>query len=625
MPQDQEIQAPSSKSSRGYNAMTEETKDRLEKLDGIVRKFIRAFLERNYAQAFKYLFGAGISAVVALLALKDIIGQSGKTILLAVAALTGLTFFLWVVAIAREELKQKPASPEKELDKKRRARKMKDISVLILLAVATISVVTAAVAGSAWVIRRLASVSASEQALLSAWGYPSDLVTRQNQLDSLTLGPAVTSVAWLTADLTDLDLTGTRVQTIKELSPILHTLSLGETPITELPDLPSGLRELDVSWLRLSRLDKLPPHLEVLRLENVTPEEPAALPDSLADLTVSGDIEDWLARWPQNLKRLHLIDTRFEDLSALPESLEVLRIHNPAADTIDLATLPRNIKKLELSSVALPHLGSLPPGLRVLELRHADISDLCILVEDNTDIGTKLQEDFRSRNHDLPDNLEMLTLEGVETRRFCGLPGKLVSFEFLPSDSIPNVKFEDLPESLKSLKMTWPATQTLRDLPALIEDLSITWSEVAELDDLPEYVKRLDLSESKIVGFRGRVPAALTHLTMKGCPAFSVSELPSGLVMLDVQGCRNLRTLPVLPDGLRMLNVSRTAVRGLANLPPRLKELDISNTGIRSIEGVPQYLESLTVHEGQVDSLKGLPDSVRRLVFVEVLRPETEE
>ena len=605
---------------KGNGADAQNAGGRVRRSEGFIRKIVVAFLNHDFNFVCGSLVTGNTWLIGVVFVSKDFLQTAWRSTLFGLLLLEVLVVLLWVVIIYREESSKKRTADG--TPPRSGSHKLRGIVLASLFAFMALSGFGAHFFEKAWTKHQLAAAHASEHALLKEWGYPPDLVEKQGQLDFLKLGPSVTAVSWLSSNLSTLDLTGTKVEKIEKLSPVLTTLLIGETRLTQLPGGLSGLTNLDLHYSAISDLDGLPAHLERINLERVMPRGPVVLPDSVVDLTISGQAKTWLARMPANLTTLTLIDAPADLLAAIPDTVKVLVLVNPQVGKVDLSSLPRNIESLTIDGGALDDLASLPPALITLNLKHTEVADLCGLVENNSGLDPEQRAKFDQDRTDLPDHLNELSLLNVETREpFCGLPDNLTKLAFLPSKSIPALDYRTLPRSLRALSIIWPASQRLTDLPPRLEELTISWAEVSDLGEIPSYVKKLDVSNSRIAGFEDKVPDSIRELRMKGCPKFELQFLPENLELLDVQGCKNLRHLPRIPLSLRTLNVARTDLSSLRDLPKglKLKTLDISNTPIRTLDNLPEYLESLTLSEGQVESLRGLPESVRSLSFEEAI------
>lgn len=581
----------------------------------MLNEIIVAILRGDIKRALALIIFSGVGALSLLQLLKDYDFPWLKHCVLVIITAVSVSFLILVVVLFRDAYR-KVRQDQLATANTTQARVFTGVGGVLLaaLVLAAIAFFSLRVYNK-WLNDDPEEPPITNEALLREWGYPEDLIERQEQLESLTLGPSVTTVRWLSADLRILDLTEVPVRKLEYVSPLLEVLKIGRSHISELPSLPPGLQKIDVSWLQLD-LSGLPTGLRKLNLENFKPVGPVVLPDNIRQLTVFGDPRSWLAQWPEKVNHLILIGTPGSVLRSLPTSVTTVEIRQPTSDDMDLSSLPPNVQTLVLEEASIGSLANLPPKLKRLEIRQSTVGDLCLLIANNENISVEHQAEFDESGLSLPRELKHLTLFKVETGRFCGLPQNLVSLKFNPSDTIRKILFDELPRALEILSIEWIASERLQTLPPLVEELSITWAEIDELGRLPAYVNRLDLSRSGIVGFQGGVPATVEFLTMGECPDLEIEEFPTNLVYLDLQGC-SIGELPRLPLRLEVLNISRTEIVTLEGVPERLKVLNIAHTPIDTLEELPPYLESLTMHEGQVESLEGMPESVRHLTFVE--------
>ncbi|WP_128948661.1 MULTISPECIES: hypothetical protein [Bradyrhizobium] len=107
-------------------------------------------------------------------------------------------------------------------------------------------------------------------------------------------------------------------------------------------------------------------------------------------------------------------------------------------------------------------------------------------------------------------------------------------------------------------------------------------------------------------------------LPENGSAALNLSSLPAALPPeLQVFDARDnqLASLPVLPDGLRVLNAARNLLTSLpADLPSRLRSLIIGENSLTSLPALPATLRELSAYSNHLTSLPALPAGLRSLV-----------
>ncbi len=447
------------------------------------------------------------------------------------------------------------------------------------------------------------------KALLADWELPVDLYDVQSQLDTLTLPSCVTRFDWLASSVTHLQIAKMKrpnssdrqdlAQREVQFPAWLVSLEVGNlpSPLRSLQALPRNLTYLNVSGdSQLTSFSGLPNK-------------------QLTHLAASGDDEiRFSAPLPASLQCLELGGQHLTSLpEQLPASLVNLRsLRLEGTHLVSLRGLPDSLRSLDLSvNSKLPQVDYLPPLLSELRIDAAKVSGgvrLPLYLKDLHLSRTSLA-DFSG----LPAGLEALTLSTVEVGDWKGMPPSLRSLTLinmrvpelptgletlavqLPAGDLP---FEKLPPRLSVLRLSLTGAKDLRALPKNLDGLAITNTTLATISGCPTTVKKLDL--------RGTRQLRL------------ISELPHGLVSLNLMNSVELEVLENLPASLRFLNVAGTRLAKLPKLPSGLEELDISGTAVQSLEGLPGGLRVLTVSRGQLRDLRHLPRSVRALRFVEV-------
>ena len=85
---------------------------------------------------------------------------------------------------------------------------------------------------------------------------------------------------------------------------------------------------------------------------------------------------------------------------------------------------------------------------------------------------------------------------------------------------------------------------------------------------------------------------------------------------LDFSSLTDLNMLPPIPHGVKILNISNTAIEELDELPPTLEELWMSNSKINVISvDLPQTLKSIHCKNTPLTEKPVLSPSIVRAVF----------
>jgi hypothetical protein len=85
---------------------------------------------------------------------------------------------------------------------------------------------------------------------------------------------------------------------------------------------------------------------------------------------------------------------------------------------------------------------------------------------------------------------------------------------------------------------------------------------------------------------------------------------------LDFSSLTDLNMLPPIPHGVKILNISNTAIEELDEIPPHLEELWMSNSKIRTISvDLPKTLKSIYCKYTPLTETPVLPPSIVRAEF----------
>ncbi len=146
--------------------------------------------------------------------------------------------------------------------------------------------------------------------------------------------------------------------------------------------------------------------------------------------------------------------------------------------------------------------------------------------------------------------------------------------------------------------------------------LRITYCDVKteDLQLIPRYVYRLILTGNAIEVYDTFL-YKLVLLNLSLNPLRSIDVLPIGLKELNVAHTL-LEKLPRLPMGLERLNISNTRIKSLYGLPQCLKKLVMNECGVRVIKNgvLPNGLEHLECASCELEKIPStIPDTVRYL------------
>lgn len=449
------------------------------------------------------------------------------------------------------------------------------------------------------------------KALLASWELPAELYDVQSQLDTLTLPRSVNRFDWIASNVTHLQIAtvkkprsgeaanGVQREALDHFPPWLLSLDVSNLPypLRSLQALPRKLTYLNVSGDgQLTGFSGVPgrlTHLAASGNDDIRYFSP--LPPSLKCLELGGQylvsLREQLASNLNALASLRLEGTNLASLRGLPSSLRSLDVSaNPKLAQVDY--LPPLLSELRIDAAKIPAGMAFPLYLKDLHLSRTSLPDFS----------------------GMPAGLGALTLSSVAVGEWKGLPLSLRSLNLI------NVRLPAaLPTGLRSLAAVLPeGGLAWEKLPPGLSVLRLSLAGVKDLQVLPRGLEGLAITNSILVNISG-CPPAVKHLDLRGTRQLRVvSELPGGLLSLNLMNSVELERLENLPPSLLFLNIAGTRLARLPVMPASLEELDISGTNIQSLKGLPRGLKVLTVSKGQLGSLQGLPHSVHVLRFVEL-------
>jgi len=133
-------------------------------------------------------------------------------------------------------------------------------------------------------------------------------------------------------------------------------------------------------------------------------------------------------------------------------------------------------------------------------------------------------------------------------------------------------------------------------LPARLKILILTHSSnVRRLPKLPECLEVLDIAGTLIQRLPN-IPCGLKILDAAGSCLTRLGQLYSGIHHVNVSRTHINRVVGLLPDTLRVLNISGTNICSLPNLPRRLEILDAVRTPLKILPEFPFSLRIIHVN-----------------------------
>jgi Leucine-rich repeat (LRR) protein len=109
------------------------------------------------------------------------------------------------------------------------------------------------------------------------------------------------------------------------------------------------------------------------------------------------------------------------------------------------------------------------------------------------------------------------------------------------------------------------------------------------------------------------IPETVTNIIVESTSLKYISELPSGLKVLNISNNR-MKKLPKLQHtNLEILNFSNNRISFIPTLPETLKSLLFSNNSVSNIPHLPTSLIYLDFNNNNIHELKELPKNIKTL------------
>ena len=152
---------------------------------------------------------------------------------------------------------------------------------------------------------------------------------------------------------------------------------------------------------------------------------------------------------------------------------------------------------------------------------------------------------------------------------------------------------------------------TLPPLPDAVQHIICCNEFIVYMGALPAHLKILILTHSSNVRRLPHLPECLEVLDIGGTLIQRLPNMPCGLKILDAAGSC-LTHLWRLYTGIHHVNISRTHIRKFIGvLPDTLRVLNISGTNIGSLPNLPRRLEILDAVRTPLKTLPEFPFSLR--------------
>jgi hypothetical protein len=293
--------------------------------------------------------------------------------------------------------------------------------------------------------------------------------------------------------LTNLDVSGNKLEELPLLPETLTTLDVSGNELTALPPLPLTLTTLDVSDNKLPGLPYLPPVLETLDASGNVLTALPALSDTLTALNVSGNELPGLPNLPPTLTALDASDNALEGLPNLPPTLTALNVSDNALK--GLPNLPPTLTTLDASDNELPGLPGLPPALTTLNVSGNELPALPPLPPTLTTLDAS--DNALEGLPGLPPALEALNISNNQLTALPPLPGTLKELDFSGNDDLTDLG--DLSElQIETLDISGKGLTELPTLPTTLIVLNASDNQLLAADNLPASLTDFDGSGQSI-------------------------------------------------------------------------------------------------------------------------------
>jgi len=268
---------------------------------------------------------------------------------------------------------------------------------------------------------------------------------------------------------------------------------------------------------------------------------------------------------------------------------------------LNLTSLPdcmfelTNVKKLYLRGNLLNELPKLSPSITMVSEESNDlprrntVNNICVTT---SDLRNLVPADIQ-----FVENLAQWALIGTSIEQ---------QQRLIVAHRIINAYEKNAP----TLRMEFLALQSLPDcfkqLHAL-ENLYLKGNRINDLSSMPENLRSIDLTNNKMTFLPPGLPDKLKSLCLSINRIDKIHSLPSGLEFFEAVNNRVSKINGDLPNGLKKLNVVGSWIKEISALPPSLQELTLNCPSARTLPALPNKLKILKLGIDEVSALSELP------------------
>jgi len=153
-----------------------------------------------------------------------------------------------------------------------------------------------------------------------------------------------------------------------------------------------------------------------------------------------------------------------------------------------------------------------------------------------------------------------------------------------------------LPDSVKHIICTNEYMVYIYALPPRLKILILTYSpNIRRLPKLPDSLEVLDIGATQI-RLLPNIPCSLKILNATGSCLTHLGRLYTGVQHINISRTLITKFIGLLPDTLRVLNISGTDITSLPNLPRRLEILDAVRAPLKTLPEFPFSLRIIHVN-----------------------------
>ncbi|KAB2598579.1 protein suppressor of npr1-1 [Pyrus ussuriensis x Pyrus communis] len=413
-----------------------------------------------------------------------------------------------------------------------------------------------------------------------------------------------------------LDLSGcSNLEMFPEISEVMEELSMLCLDGTAIKELPSSINKLTgLSFLDLQgcqELKSLPSSIHMRSLQTLNLS-------SCSNLEMFPEISEVM----EELSKLYLDGTAIKELPSSINKLTGLPILD-LRGCREFKNLPSSIQMGSLRTLDLSHCSNFE--------KFPDISDVMEKLSNLYLDGTAIKE--------LPSSINKLTgltvLNLSECQELKSLPSSIHmgSLQTLDLSGCSNFeKFPEISDAMEKLSNLYLDGTAIKELPSSINKLTglavLDLSECQELKSLPSCIHMGSLQTLNLSGCSNfekfpDISDVMEKLSWLYLDGTAIKELPSsinklrGLTVLDLIGCRELKSLPssIHMGSLQTLNLSGCSnfekFPEISDAMENLSELYLDGTAIKELPSSINKLTGLTVlNLSRCQELKSLPSSI---------------